>query len=102
MVDQRCRVVSGDSVMGCCGQETAPMAPSTGVVYTKMPLRQAAWRRRKAICETCKTRTTSTIPLLGNVETCGPILTKQEAEHCGCIIKLKVMIPGQRCPQGKW
>lgn len=84
----------GEDVPCCDDSRTSPP-------QMKSP-RKLGRQRKLKICENCPTAMWSEVPSLGKVRTCGKILTKKEAEHCGCIIKLKVLVPGQKCPQGKW
>lgn len=64
---------------------------------------EGAWECNKAVCRGCPTKVRGRAEGAdGESDWCGPPLKKVEGVSCGCLVAIKTLVKGQRCPQGKW
>lgn len=52
-----------------------------------MSIRELALKRYE-VCETCPRKS--------------DVLKIEKCKECGCVILLKVIVPSEKCPLGKW
>lgn len=80
--------------MSCCDKISTALHGAAKMIdlLSQPGITPTEHRRRRDVCKFCPSR---------NGSWCGEMLAATQ-DTCGCLITLKIMVPSEKCPQGKW